>query len=54
MQTVVKSKRVSYGWVEIRDSGPQSPRYGIYLDGRLREYSDDLNYLISVFNNNYY
>lgn len=54
METTLKSKRVSYGTVELRDGGATSPRYRIYVNGQLKEYSEDLYFLTSEFNNKYY
>ena len=49
METVIKSKVVSYGLVELRDAGATSPRYRIYVAGQLKEYSDDLNGIMWFF-----
>lgn len=54
METVLKRKTVSYGTVELRDAGPVSPRYRIYVNGQLKEYSDDQYFLSSTFDNKYY
>ena len=54
MAVTIKSKYVSYGLVEIKYSGSYSPRYGIYVNGELKEYSDDLNYLMGLFDRKYY
>ena len=54
MEMTIKSKRVSYGLVELRDAGTASPRYRIYLHGSIREYSDDLNTIMSIFDRKYY
>lgn len=50
----IKSKMVSYGLVEIQDAGATSPRYRIYVNGSLKEYSDDLNTIIRIFDSKYY
>ena len=39
METTIKAKKVSYGYIEIRDAGTLSPRYRIYLNGRIYECS---------------
>ena len=52
--TTIKSKRVSYGLVELRDAGTSSPRYRIYVNGDLKEQSDDLNTISQIFNSKYY
>ena len=54
MEITLKSKRVSYGLVELRDAGAVSPRYCIYVNGQLKEYSDDLYGLTRIFNSRYY
>lgn len=54
MEITLKSKRVSYGLVELRDAGTHSPRYRIYVNGQLKEQSDDLNTIISIFDSRYY
>ena len=54
METTLKSRRVSYGLVELRDGGAASPRYRIYVNGQLKEYSEDLNFLMGVFDRKYY
>ena len=54
METVIKSKTVSYGRVELRDAGAVSPRYRIYVNGQLKEYSDDLSFMTSTFDRKYY
>lgn len=50
----IKSKSVSYGLVELRDEGTCSPRYRIYVNGSLKEQSDDLNFMIQTFDRKYY
>ncbi|MBR1781289.1 MAG: hypothetical protein IJ751_07815 [Oscillospiraceae bacterium] len=54
METTIKSKRVSYGLVELKDAGASSPRYRIYVNGQLKEYSNDLNFMVSTFERKYY
>jgi hypothetical protein len=49
----LKAKKVSYGFVELRDDC-KAARYGIYVNGQLKEYSDNLQYLIGVFDSKYY
>jgi hypothetical protein len=41
---VLKSKRTSYGLVEIKDSGVTG-WYALYIDGDLKEQSADLSYI---------
>ncbi|MDR0854221.1 MAG: hypothetical protein LBN34_07620 [Clostridiales Family XIII bacterium] len=45
---VLKAKKVSYGLVELRDDF-KAAQYGIYVNGQLKEYSGNLQYLIGVF-----
>ncbi len=54
MGQVIKSKKVSYGLIEIRETGIGHARYGIYVNGSLKEYSNDLSFLTNLFNNKYY
>lgn len=54
MSTVLKSKIVSYGLVELRDHGASSPRYGIYVNGVLKEYSENLSFMIETFDRKYH
>ena len=54
MVTVLKRKRVSYGEVELRDHGASSPRYGIYVNGELKEYSENLAFMIQTFDRKYW
>lgn len=54
METTIDRKRVSYGTVELKDAGTASPRYRIYVNGQLKEYSDDLYTIRSIFNSKYY
>lgn len=54
MATVIKVKKVSYGIVELKDHGAQSPRYAIYVNGQIKEISDDLYYMIRTFDEKYY
>jgi hypothetical protein len=48
----LKTKRVSYGLVELRDDC-KAARYGIYVNGTLKEYSDNLQHLIGIFDSKY-
>jgi hypothetical protein len=48
----LKAKKVSYGLVELRDDCGAA-RYGIYVNGKLKEYSNDLQFLIGVFDSKY-
>lgn len=54
MASVIKSKRVSYGLVELKDHGAQSPRYAIYVNGQIKEHSDNYDLIVSIFNTKYY
>lgn len=54
MSTVLKSKVVSYGLVELRDHGHSGPRYGIYVNGQLKEISDDLSFMMETFERKYW
>lgn len=54
MAVVIKVKQVSYGLVELRDNGSGNPRYVIYVNGKSREYSNDLAYMINLFDSKYY
>ena len=49
MEKTIKAKRVSYGYIEIRDAGALSPRYRIYINGQIYECSDDLDTVIKIF-----
>ena len=53
MASLIKSKRSSYGTVELRDHGAQSPRYAIYVNGQIKEISDDYYYILGVFDQKY-
>jgi len=52
--TTILSKQVSYGKVEIRDHGAQSPRYSIWVNGQIKEYSDDYSTIKSIYDSKYY
>ncbi|MGI6095857.1 MAG: hypothetical protein ACOYBL_10575 [Lachnospiraceae bacterium] len=54
MRTVLKSKRVSYGLVELIDGGTSYARYRIEVNGNIKEVSDDLSYLSQLFERNYF
>ena len=54
MAVTIQSKRVSYGLVELKDNGPSSPRYAIYVNGQIKEVSDDYSFMMQLFNNKYY
>ena len=54
MAVTIKVKHVSYGTVELKDNGPHSPRYAIYVNGVIHEVSDDWNFMIRTFENKYY
>lgn len=54
MNTVLKSKRVSYGYVELVDGGTSYARYCIFLNGKIQEVSDDLAHLKRLFDTKYF
>lgn len=54
LTVTIKAKQVSYGLVELKDHGPSSPRYAIYVNGQIKEISDDLNFMIRTFDQKYY
>ena len=54
MRTVLKSKRVSYGLVELIDGGTSYARYRIEVNGGIKEVSDDLTFLSRLFEEKYY
>jgi hypothetical protein len=54
MTTTIKIKNVSYGVVELKDHGAQSPRYAIYVNGQIKEISDNLDFMIQTFDRKYY
>lgn len=54
MGKLIKAKQVSYGLVELRETGMSSARYGIYVNGSLKEYSNDLSFMINLFDRKYY
>ena len=54
MDSVLKAKRVSYGLVELVDSGNSWARYSIRVNGSIKEVSDDLNFLVNTFDSKYY
>lgn len=53
MESVIKSKMLSYGLVEVRDAGATSPRYRLYVAGQLKSYSDDLYTILAEFDRLY-
>lgn len=53
--TVLKSKRVSYGTVELVETDHAGGlRYYISVDGRIKEQSNDRSYLEDLYENRYY
>lgn len=54
METTIKSKRVSYGLVEIRDAGTLSPRYRLYVNGELKKQSDSFDTIMWEYDHTYY
>ncbi len=50
----IKIKTVSYGTVELRDNGAQSPKYSIWVNGELKEISDDLDFMIRTYDSKYH
>jgi len=53
MAVTIKAKRVSYGLVELKDNGPSSPRYAIFVNGQIKEISDNLDFMIQTFDQKY-
>ena len=53
MEQTIKSKSLSYGLVEVRDAGAVSPRYRLYLNGTLKEYSDSLDTIMRCYDRYY-
>ena len=53
MAVTIRAKRVSYGLVELKDNGPSSPRYAIYVNGQIKEISDNLDFMIQTFDQKY-
>ena len=51
MVTVLKAKTVSYGLVELCQSGSS---YFIRVNGQIKEQSSDLTFLAQLFENRYY
>ena len=54
MATTIKSKKVSYGKIELKDHGGQSPRYSIWVDGVIHEVSDDYDFIEKTFDSKYH
>ena len=54
MAAALRSKRVSYGIVEVVDHGVSSIRYSIRVNGQIREQSNDLNFIVRTFDSKYY
>lgn len=48
-ETTVKIKSLSYGTVEIRDAGCASPRYRLYINGQIKDASDNLNAILRLY-----
>ena len=48
----IKSKKLSYGLVEIVDGG-KSPRCRLYVAGELKECSDSLSTIIACYDKYY-
>jgi hypothetical protein len=46
----LKSKRVSYGIVEIRET---SSGYGLYINDKLKMQSSDLSFILNEYNKLY-
>ena len=40
--------------VELRDNGAQSPKYSIWVNGELKEISDDLDFMIRTYDSKYH
>lgn len=45
---VLKSKRTSYGLIEVRDSSIAG-WYALYINGQLKEQSADLNFIMRQY-----
>lgn len=45
---VIKSKRTSLGYIEVRESGVLG-WYALFVNGQLKEQSADLNYILRQF-----
>lgn len=46
METRVTSKNTSMGFIEVKQSGTD---YRLYVDGVLKSYSSDLNYIMGEY-----
>jgi hypothetical protein len=51
---VLKCKRVSYGLVELHDSGSTWARYSIRVNGTVHEVSDNLQEIMHIYDTKYY
>ena len=55
MAKVIKAKSVSYGLVELVDNqSGWGQRYSIHVDGKVKEQSNDLTFMIGVFDRKYH
>lgn len=48
-EPTIKMKSLRYGTVEIRDAGCVSPRYRLYVNGQIKDASDDLNAILRLY-----
>jgi len=54
MATTLKSKRLSYGLVELREEIMYgTATYVLYVNGQVKSSSQDLNYMIGEYNRLY-
>lgn len=51
MDRILKAKTVSYGLVEVRQSGSL---YSIWVNGQIKEVSSDLTFILQTFERKYY
>lgn len=51
---VLKSKSVSYGFVQLIDNESTWARYHIEVNGEIKEVSENLNFIADVFERKYY
>lgn len=54
MEKILKTKKVSYGTVVLKDHGNSSPRYAIYVNGEIKEISDNRDFMIRTFDTKYH
>lgn len=55
LSKVLKAKSVSYGLVELIDNESSwGQRYSINVDGKVKEQSNDLTFMVRTFDNKYH